>query len=128
MHALNDDGKALRGARVLVLGLSYKANVDDDRESPSYEILELLKEFGARVDYCDPYFPVAHATRKHDLGLRSVPCTAEAFQGYDALVVSTAHDLFKDAALYQGVKLVVDSRNLLAPLFKAGAGPRVVKA
>ncbi len=128
MHALNDDGKALRGARVLVLGLSYKANVDDDRESPSYEILEHLKELGAKVDYCDPHFPVSHPTRKHDLGLRSVPCTAAAFAGYDALVVSTAHDAFKDAALYAGVKLVVDARNLMAPLFPKGGGPRVVKA
>jgi UDP-N-acetyl-D-glucosamine dehydrogenase len=128
MHALNDEGKALRGSRVLVLGLSYKANVDDDRESPSYEILELLKEYGAAVDYCDPYFPVAHHTRKYDLGLRSVALDAATFAGYDALVVSTAHELFKDPALYRGVKLVVDSRNLMAPLFKKGEGPRVVKA
>ncbi len=58
-EALNDDGKAVKGARVLVLGLAYKANIDDDRESPSYEIIELLQESGAQVDYCDPYFPVA---------------------------------------------------------------------
>lgn len=128
MHALNDDAKALRGARVLVLGLAYKANVDDDRESPSYEIIELLQERGARVDYCDPHFPVAHRTRKHDLGLRTVPCDAETFAGYDAVVVSTAHDLFKDPALFRGVRLVVDSRNLMASLFKEGGGPRVVKA
>ena len=79
MHALNEDGKALKGSRVLVLGLAYKANIDDDRESPSYEILELLKERGAKVDYCDPFFPATHRTRKYDLGLKSVPCTAEAF-------------------------------------------------
>jgi len=128
MHALNGDQKALKGSRVLVLGLSYKANVDDDRESPSYEILELLKEYGATVDYCDPYFPVAHHTRKHDLGLKSVPLDAATFASYDALVVSTAHELFKEPTLYRGVRLVVDSRNLMAPLFKGGGGPRVVKA
>ncbi len=128
MLALNEDGKALKGARVLVLGLAYKANVDDDRESPSYEILELLKELGARVDYCDPYFPATHKTRKHDLGLRSVPCTGEAFAAYDALVVSTAHDLFRKAELFERARLVVDTRNVVAPLFPSDGGPRVVKA
>jgi UDP-N-acetyl-D-glucosamine dehydrogenase len=129
MRALNEDGKALKGARVLVLGLSYKANIDDDRESPSYEILELLKEGGAEVAYCDPFFPRTHRTRKHDLGLESVPLTAEAFARHDALVVSTAHDLFREAALYEGVRLVVDTRNLMATVLGAGAkGPRVVKA
>jgi UDP-N-acetyl-D-glucosamine dehydrogenase len=129
MHALNEDGKALKGSRVLVLGLAYKANVDDDRESPSYEILELLKELGAQVDYCDPHFPTTHRTRKHDLGLKSVPCTVEAFAAYDAVVVSTAHDLFKKAELWSGVKLAVDTRNLVAPLFFGRVLPcRVVKA
>jgi UDP-N-acetyl-D-glucosamine dehydrogenase len=129
MHGLNGDGKALKGSRVLVLGLSYKANIDDDRESPSYEIIELLKDAGAEVAYCDPFFPRARKTRKHDLGLESIPVAAEAFARYDAVVVSTAHDQFKDAALYRDVRLVVDARNLLAPLVPAGAkGPRVVKA
>jgi UDP-N-acetyl-D-glucosamine dehydrogenase len=129
MHALNEDGKALKGSRVLVLGLAYKANVDDDRESPSYEILELLKELGALVDYCDPHFPVTHRTRKHDLGLESVRCDAATFARYDAVVVSTAHDLFKQAELWRGVKLAVDARNLIAPLFGGQPTPcRVVKA
>jgi UDP-N-acetyl-D-glucosamine dehydrogenase len=128
MHALNEDGKAVKGSKVLVLGLAYKANIDDDRESPSYEILELLKELGAEVDYCDPHFPVAHHTRKHDLGLKSVPCTAEEFARYDALVVSTAHELFKRPELYVGVKLVVDTRNILASLYARPPAFRIVKA
>jgi UDP-N-acetyl-D-glucosamine dehydrogenase len=123
--ALNEAGRAVRGARVLVLGLSYKANIDDDRESPSYEIIELLREGGAEVDYCDPYFPVARAGRRHDIGLRSIPCTAEAFARYDAVVVATAHDQFKDPALYERVPLVVDTRNIVrAP----GPATRVIKA
>lgn len=128
--ALNDDGKALRGSRVLVLGLSYKANVDDDRESPSYEILELLRDGGAEIAYCDPYFPKARKGRRHDIGLESVPLSADVFARYDALVLSTAHDQFKDAALYEGVRLVVDARNLVAKLpFPAGTRrPRIVKA
>ena len=129
-EALNEDTKPLKGSRVLVLGLAYKANIDDDRESPSYEILELLHQAGARIDYCDPFFPAARKGRKHDLGLSSVPCTAAAFATYDALVVATAHDAFKDRALYRDVKLVVDTRNLVAPLLATpGQGPaRLVKA
>ena len=129
-EGLNESNKAVRGARVLVLGLSYKANVDDDRESPSYEILELLQEAGARVDYCDPYFPVANKTRTHDLGLRSVPLDADTFARYDAVVVATAHDAFKDARLYRGVPLVVDTRNIVAPALggRWSGRPRLVKA
>jgi UDP-N-acetyl-D-glucosamine dehydrogenase len=126
--ALNEDGKPLKGSAVLVLGLAYKANIDDDRESPSYEILELLEERGARLAYCDPHFPVARKGRKHDLGLSSVACEAETFARYDAVVVSTAHDVFKDRALYAGVRLVVDTRNVVAPLFAGGGGPRIVRA
>ncbi len=127
--ALNQDGKALKGSRVLVLGLAYKANIDDDRESPSYEIIELLRDGGAEVSYCDPFFPKTRKGRKHALDLASIPLTAEAFGGHDAVVVSTAHDLFRDAGLFRDVQLVVDSRNLLAPLvFQGSKGPRVVKA
>jgi UDP-N-acetyl-D-glucosamine dehydrogenase len=124
--ALNDDGKSVKGARVCVLGLSYKENIDDDRESPSYEIIELLRDAGARVDYCDPFFPVARAGRKHDLGLSSIPCRAEALASYDALVIATAHDQFKDAALYRNVGLVIDTRNIVRANSK-GPG-RVVRA
>jgi len=127
-EGLNGDKKALNGARVLVLGLAYKANVDDDRESPSYEILELLQERGALIDYCDPYFPATHKTRRHDLGLKSVACEPEIFARYDALVVSTAHDLFRRRDLFERARLAVDTRNLVAPLFPAGGGPRIVKA
>jgi UDP-N-acetyl-D-glucosamine dehydrogenase len=124
--ALNEEGKSVKGARTCVLGLSYKENIDDDRESPSYEIIELLQEAGAHVEYCDPYFPVARAGRKHDIGLRSIPCEAAELAKFDALVVSTAHNQFKDPALYRGVRLVVDSRNIVKP---GPDGPRrVVKA
>jgi UDP-N-acetyl-D-glucosamine dehydrogenase len=128
--ALNEDGKAVKGARVLVLGLAYKANVDDDRESPSYEIIELLLESGAIVDYCDPHFPVARKTRKHDLGLKTVPATAESFAKYDAVVVATAHEVFKDGSLYKGVRLVVDTRNIVQPALggRWTGLPRLVKA
>jgi UDP-N-acetyl-D-glucosamine dehydrogenase len=126
-QALNENAKAVRGSRALVLGLSYKANIDDDRESPSYEIIELLREQGAVVEYCDPFFPVARKTRKHDVRQHSVPMTAEQFATYDVVIVSTAHEAFKDSALYAGVKLLVDTRNAVAPLVQ-GTATRVVKA
>jgi UDP-N-acetyl-D-glucosamine dehydrogenase len=127
--ALNDDARAVRGSRILVLGLAYKANVDDDRESPSYEIIEHLQEAGALVDFCDPHFPEARKGRKHDLILQSVPCDPATFASYDAVVVSTAHDAFRDPALFERAKLVVDTRNLVAPLFPDRAPPcRLVKA
>ena len=122
--ALNEDGKALKGSRVLVLGLAYKANIDDDRESPSYEIIELLQHAGARVDYCDPYFPLARPGRKHALEMASVPLDAATFGGYDAVVVATAHDFFRNPALYRSTRLVVDTRNAVP----RDAGPRIVKA
>jgi len=114
-HALAEENKTLAGTKVLVLGLSYKADIDDDRESPSYELIALLQERGAQVAYCDPHIPVAHAGRKHDLGLRSVPLAAEEFARYDALVLSTAHTAFRDAALYKGVRLLCDTRAAVQP-------------
>jgi UDP-N-acetyl-D-glucosamine dehydrogenase len=129
MHALNEDGKALKGSRVLVLGLAYKANVDDDRESPSYDLIEGLNKLGARVDYCDPHFPNTRKTRKHDIRMQSVRVDRATWGAYDLVLVSTAHEAFRDAALFQGLPLVVDTRNLLAQLFPNGGGPlKVVKA
>ncbi|HUP46522.1 MAG TPA: UDP binding domain-containing protein, partial [Thermoanaerobaculia bacterium] len=112
-------------AKILILGLSYKANIDDDRESPSFEIIELLKDRGADVAYCDPYIPRARPGRKYDLNLSSVPCSKDEFSRYDAIVVSTAHHEFADPALYDGAKLVIDTRNIVP----AGRSqPRVIKA
>ena len=126
--ALNRHGKSLKGSRVLVLGLSYKANIDDDRESPSFEIIEKLREEGAEVAYCDPYIAVARPGREHDIGLASVPCSAEEFARHDVLVVSTAHTDFREPSLYRDVRLVVDTRNLMAPLGLGPEGPEVVRA
>ncbi|MHB0971433.1 MAG: nucleotide sugar dehydrogenase [Thermoanaerobaculia bacterium] len=114
VDALNAQGKSIKGAKVCVLGLSYKADIDDDRESPSYEIIELLMEKGAEVSYCDPYIPVMKPVRKHDLGMKSIPCSAVEFSNYDALVISTAHSEFKDAELFRNSSLVVDTRNIAA--------------
>ncbi len=123
-EAINQDGKSIVGAKVLVLGLSYKADIDDDRESPSFELIELLEERGAHVSYCDPFVPVARKGRKHDIGLASVPCDAEEFAKYDAILISTAHTAFRDPSLYSKAQLVIDTRNTLP----SNAQARVVRA
>jgi UDP-N-acetyl-D-glucosamine dehydrogenase len=125
VEAVNQHGKSIVGATVLVMGLSYKPDIDDDRESPSFELIELLQERGAKVSYCDPYVPVARRGRKHDLGLESIPCTAEALGKYDAVVVSTPHSQFKDPALWSQVRLAVDTRNIVP---RGVAGLDVVRA
>ncbi len=121
-RALNGRGRSLKGSRVLVLGLSYKADIDDDRESPSFEIIELLRAAGAEVAYCDPFIPVARPGRAHDIGLCSVPCTAEEFARYDAVMVATAHSDFHRPELFQSVSLVIDTRNLMAQMGFGSAG------
>jgi UDP-N-acetyl-D-glucosamine dehydrogenase len=125
VDAVNRAGKSVVGATVVVLGLSYKPDIDDDRESPSFEIIELLQERGAVVSYCDPFIPVARKGRKHDLDLRSVACTAEELARYDAVLVSTPHTAFKEQALYCRTKLVVDTRNIVE---RRAGGPVVVRA
>jgi UDP-N-acetyl-D-glucosamine dehydrogenase len=123
-EALAEERKTLNGARVLVLGLSYKADIDDDRESPSYELIALLRERGAEVSYCDPHFPVARPGRRNNPELRSVPLTPEEFGRYDLLLLSTAHAQFRDPALYRDAKLVVDTRNVVREEW----APKVVRA
>jgi UDP-N-acetyl-D-glucosamine dehydrogenase len=124
-EAVNRAGKSIVGATVLILGLSYKPDIDDDRESPSFEIIELLQERGAVVAYCDPFVPAARKGRKHDLDLRSVPCTAEELAKYDAVLIATPHSAFKDQALYRDAKLVIDTRNVVE---RRPGGPPVTRA
>jgi UDP-N-acetyl-D-mannosaminuronate dehydrogenase len=84
---------ALRGRRILVLGLAYKANVDDDRESPSYRLLDLLQARGATVAYHDPYLPVIRPTREHShwAGTKSVKWNRKTISRFDAVLIATAH-------------------------------------
>jgi len=113
MHTLNDQGKSLKGAKVLVLGLAYKKDVDDDRESPSYELIELLTRFGAKVDYNDPHIPVIRLTREHPqfAGMKSVPLTPANLKKYDAVLISTDHSKYDYKDIVANAKLVIDTRN-----------------
>src|SRR3990172_6685784 len=125
IYALNDQGKSIKGAKILILGLAYKKDVDDARESPSLKLIELLKEKGAEVDYNDPYIPLPPRMRKYKLTKGSVPLEAETLKGYDCVVIATDHSGYDPEFLVENSKLIIDTRNLIRN--SAGSG-RVIKA
>ena len=108
--ALNDRQRSIKGSKVLVLGIAYKKNVDDMRESPSVEVMELLRGLGAEISYSDPHVPVFPKMREHKFDLKSVPLTAESIASYDCVVLTTDHDKFDYDLLKQHAKLIVDTR------------------
>jgi UDP-N-acetyl-D-glucosamine dehydrogenase len=116
--ALNARQKPVKGSRVLILGLAYKANVDDDRESPSYHLLDLLKRHGAHVDYYDPHVPVIRPTREHPhwAGTKSVEWKKEIIGSFDMVLISTAHRAVNYQQLADWAQGIVDTRNAMAGL------------
>ena len=114
--ALAAQGKTVRGSRVLVLGLAYKAEVDDDRESPAYRLLDLLTEDGASTAYYDPHVPVIRPTREHPhwAGVRSVDWSRESISGFDAVVIATAHGRVNYQELAEWCGCLIDTRNVMA--------------
>jgi UDP-N-acetyl-D-glucosamine dehydrogenase len=113
--ALNAHKQAVNGAKVLILGLAYKPNVDDVRESPSFKLIELLKELGADVSYHDPYCSSTHPMREHNLGMVSVPNETlyDDLDMYDCVVVATNHDWYDWHRIAVSSNLIVDSRNAI---------------
>jgi UDP-N-acetyl-D-glucosamine dehydrogenase len=110
--ALNDKQKSLKGSRILILGVAYKKDVDDLRESPSLKIMQLLLERGARLDYNDPYFPSMHRMRHYDYSnMRSVELTPQAIAAYDAVVIATDHSSYNCQQIVDSAQLVIDTRN-----------------
>lgn len=114
-EALNSGRKPVNGSRVLIVGLAYKPNVDDERESPSYRIMELLKQRGAEVAYHDPYVPVIRPTREHPqwAGIKSVPWDRETIAGFDLVVIATAHACVNYQELADWAPCIVDTRNAM---------------
>jgi UDP-N-acetyl-D-glucosamine dehydrogenase len=111
-NALNDRQKALKGSRILVLGVAYKKDVDDLRESPSLKIMQLLIERGARVEYNDPYFPQLHKMRHYDYShMRSIDLIPANLAAFDCLVIATDHSSYDYQAIVEAAPLVVDTRN-----------------
>ncbi|UCD29961.1 MAG: nucleotide sugar dehydrogenase [Planctomycetota bacterium] len=113
-RALNTIKKPINGSKILVLGLAYKKDIDDIRESPSIELIELLQEHGAKVDYNDPYIPTTHKQREHDLRMKSVPVTPASIKRYDCVLISTDHSAYDYEMIVKNAKLVVDTRNACA--------------
>jgi UDP-N-acetyl-D-glucosamine dehydrogenase len=116
--ALNAQGKALKGSRVLILGLAYKPNVDDERESPSYVLMDLLCERGAIVEYYDPYVPVIKSTREHSqfAGRKSVEWSRATIENFDLVLVATNHSSVNYHELGEWARCIVDTRNAMAPV------------
>jgi len=115
-EALNAQRKPLNGSRVLVLGLAYKPDVDDDRESPSYILLDLLKKRGAEVAYYDPHVPVIRQTREHShwAGTESVPWSASSIGGFDVVLIATDHKAVDYRQLAEWALCIVDTRNAMS--------------
>lgn len=127
VRALNSQGKAAKGAKVLMLGLAYKPDIDDVRESPSFELIEKLEELGAEVDYNDPHVPKTHYMRRWgDIGKTSVPLSKETLSQYDCVLIATNHAAYDWQMVADHAKLIVDTRNALVNI----TGPRdhIVKA
>jgi UDP-N-acetyl-D-glucosamine dehydrogenase len=115
-EALNAQRKPINGSKILILGLAYKANVDDDRESPSYRLLELLKHLGAEMAYYDPYVPVIRPTREHPqwAGLKSIQWEAKTIASFDTIVIATKHDSVNYQELADWAGCIVDTRNAMS--------------
>ncbi len=125
-EALNEHGRAVKGSKILVIGLAYKPNVDDTRETPAAEILDIISDLGGQVQYHDPHVPAFPRMRKHAMELRSVPLTKDELSKYDAVVIVTNHDAVDYEAIATHAKLVIDTRNALKNL--RGRGAQIVKA
>ncbi len=116
--ALNDRQKAIKGSAILLLGLAYKPNVDDERESPSYVLMELLSARGARVAYHDPYVPVIRPTREHAhwAGTKSVPWNQATVSGFDLVLIATHHACINYQELADWAPCILDTRNAMASI------------
>ena len=115
MDALNDVGKPLKGSKVLVLGIAYKKNVDDMRESPSVELMKNLQDKGVDVAYSDPFFPAFPVIRKHKFLLQSIEVSGEALAIFDVVILATDHDAFDYELIQAQSQLIIDTRGKFVP-------------
>jgi len=121
-EALNNSGKSVNGSRILILGLAYKKNVDDLRESPSLVLMESLMDMGADIQYCDPYFDKVPPTRKHQFELSAMPMNEKTLKSADLVLLVTDHDDFDYSLILAKAKLIVDTRG------RFEHSPKVIKA
>lgn len=123
MEALNEQGKSLKGSEVLVLGIAYKKDVDDLRESPSLELVRLLTEKGAKVSYNDPFIPIAVSHRR-EFRMKSTPLSDSNLAKYDCVLIATDHSCYDYKRIVSKSRLVVDTRNATNGI----KSPKIVKA
>jgi UDP-N-acetyl-D-glucosamine dehydrogenase len=112
VDSLNNRSKSIKGSNALVLGIAYKKNVDDMRESPSVELMEILHQKGAIISYSDPHVPVFPKMRKHQFNLKSVQLTADTIGNYDFILLATNHDAFDYGLIKKHAKLIIDTRGV----------------
>lgn len=125
--ALNQRQKAVKGSRILVLGLAYKPDVDDVRESPSFELIEQLEHLGAHVDYHDPHVPSTHHMRRWgDIGKKSIPLTSQSLRSYDCILIATHHSAINWQQVADESQLVIDTRGALRTI--TGRRDHIVQA
>ena len=129
-EALNTRAKAVKGSRILLMGLAYKENVDDMRESPTFELLHELADLGADVSYYDPHVPVIGPTREHARwkGIKSIAWSEETVAKFDCVLIATNHAAFDLPSLLRSADLIVDTRNAIAKAGLTAKDGQVVKA
>ena len=114
-NALNKYGKPLKNSKILILGISYKKNIDDIRESPSLDIINLLNKQEAKIEFSDPFFEVIPKTRKFNFDLKGIDLTKENLAGFDAVILASDHDIFDYELIKNYSKLIIDTRGRFAP-------------
>jgi len=112
IDGLNNIEKSIKGSKILILGIAYKKNVGDMRESPSVELMEILQEKGALVEYSDPHVPVFPKMRKHSFNLSSVTLTPDKLKTFDAILIATNHDKFDYDLIKDHGRLIIDTRGV----------------
>jgi UDP-N-acetyl-D-glucosamine dehydrogenase len=125
VDALNERGKSIKGSRILILGIAYKKDVDDMRESPSLKLIEFYREKGAVVEYNDPYIPEMPKTRHYDFRMTSVRLTLKSISRFDAVVIATDHSDYDYKWIHKNARLIIDTRNALGIIH---GDSKVVKA
>ncbi len=126
MEALNSRRKPINGSKVLLLGLAYKKDVDDPRESPSFKLIELLQEKGAEVIYNDPHIPTIPLVRKYSFSMDSTELTPETLAAVDCILLATNHSAYDYQFIMEHADLIIDTRNAFTGL--KGAAEKVVQA
>ena len=114
-NALNKYGKPLKNSKVLILGISYKKNIDDIRESPSLDIINLLNKKEAKVEFCDPFFDVLPKTRKFNFNLKGIELTKKNLMLFDVVILASDHDTFDYELIEKYSKLIIDTRGRFSP-------------